>query len=170
MDFVEGEFMFCLLTSLVVFFITTFFMRFIWGVDFVLNLCFGSQSLSSTYLTFTYSPTPSDLWSRIESSNLFLGSHTIMTYGFRMDLGLRPEGSLTQFSVKVFLLPASCFLSLYFLMSPRQKVSRKKVEGKNTGPCIFQLPFIRVGRKAPTPAIGFKLWVRSDPLSPVEDF
>lgn len=116
-------------------------------------LCFGSQSLSSTYLTLTYFPTPSDLWSRIESSNVFLGSHTIMTCGFRMDLGLRPEGSLTQFSVKVFLLLASCFLSLHFPVSPRQKVSRKKVEGK-----ILDLPFFSFL------SLG---WVGKVPLQPL---
>lgn len=81
--------------------------------------------------------------------------HAIMSYGFRMDFGLGPEGSLPQFPVTSLL--ASCFLSLHFPVSPRQKVSSKKVESKNMGPFLFQLPFIAVSRKGPTPATVFKL-------------
>ena len=52
-----------------------------WRIDFVL-VC--SQDPSCTHLTFIFSPSYSDLKSRIESYNVFWDFYTIMTYGFMM--------------------------------------------------------------------------------------
>ena len=43
-----------------------------------------SQDPSCTHLTFIFSPSYSDLKSRIESYNVFWDFYTIMTYGFMM--------------------------------------------------------------------------------------
>lgn len=128
-DFIWGEFMFYSLTLLVVFFITALFMRFIWGVDFILICYFGSQSLSSPCPTFTYSPTPLDLWPRIESYNMFLGSHADL--GWTWAWG--QKAAWLNFQLHSLLLASLA----YTCESQTESQQEGEVEGKNTGPFLF---------------------------------
>ena len=88
---------------------------------FIVLVC--SQDLSCTHLTFIFSPSYSDLKSRIESYNVFWDFYTIMTYGFIMGLELGTRNSLTQFLV-TRSLPSLDYSFLQALNS--QSAARRK--------------------------------------------